>query len=172
MSFFTITILLCQGLLVLAGIYIVWSWLNQTPFYPSSPRNLKRLIDEKIIELPENTYFIDIGSGDGRIVYWASKYSKQADGIEFNPFLTILSKIRLFFGRRKNTKIYNKDFFKHDFSKYNVAYLYIFNEQIDKLRKKHYSEMPKKSIIVTNTFKFSGIEPDITNGRMYIYITK
>lgn len=162
-------ILIFELLLVIAGIYMIWSWMNQTPFYPSSGNKLKELIENKELKLPKEAVFIDIGSGDGRIVATMSEFTKEADGIEFNPFLTLLSKVKLFLTRKKNTKIYHRDFFKHDYKKYNVAYMYIFNQQIDKLQEKLFSEMPKGSIIITNTFKFSKREPDKTIKHIYIY---
>ncbi len=166
-GFFGFEILLAVG-----GLYLIWSWLNQTPFYPSSAKKLKELIDSKEIILPKPTNFIDIGSGDGRIVKMMADYCEKSEGIEFNPYLSLLSRLRLLTTKKNNTEIHNKDFFKHDFSRYNVAYLYIFNEQIDKLKDKLFSEMPKNSIIITNTFKFSDKEPDKTIGRYYLYKLK
>lgn len=162
-----VAILIFEVLLIIAGIYMIWSWLNQTPFYPSSGFKLKELIESDKVNLPKNPIFIDIGSGDGRIVSTMSKIMNQSEGIEFNPFLALYSKLRLL--SKKNTKIYNGDFFKHDFSKYNVAYMYIFNQQIDKLQDKLFTEMPKGSIIITNTFKFTKREPNQTINRFFIY---
>lgn len=169
MSPILIPILLFEIILALAGIYLIWSWLNQTPFYPSSSIKLKNLISSGTIKLPSDAIFIDIGSGDGRIVSAMSDLTTQSEGIEFNPFLTLLSKVKLFLKGKRNTKIYNKDFFKHDFSKYNVVYLYIFNHQIDKLQEKLFNEMAKGSLIITNTFKFSNREPSQQIDRIYIY---
>lgn len=170
MSPILIVVLTFELLLALAGIYLIWSWLNQTPFYPSSANKLIKLISSGEIKVPSEIIFIDIGSGDGRIVSAMSGVTKQAEGIEFNPFLTLLSKTKLLLKRKRNTKIYNKDFFKHDFSKYNVAYLYIFNHQIDMLQDKLFSEMAKGSLVITNTFKFSDREPSKQVGRFYVYI--
>jgi len=75
------------------------------------------------IKLNKFKRFIDIGSGDGKIVLIASLFCKNADGIEIDNFLhvkalQIQNKLRL-----KNVKLHNKDFFEHNFGKYDVLFL-------------------------------------------------
>lgn len=164
-------VLICEGLLILFGVYLIWSWITKTPFYPSKTKPLNDLIKE--LNLNGNLNFIDIGSGDGRIVMWGAKQGFNADGIEFNPFLTLYSRLLIFIrGLGKRAKIYNKDFNQHDYSKYNFAYLYIFPEHMDKISDKLFNEMQKGSVVVTNTFKFTTLSPDKTIGRYYIYYVK
>jgi 16S rRNA A1518/A1519 N6-dimethyltransferase RsmA/KsgA/DIM1 with predicted DNA glycosylase/AP lyase activity len=164
MEFGVVAILLCESLLVIFGLYLIWSWITQTPFYPSKTKPLNDLL--KNIELNKNVKFIDIGSGDGRIVVWAARQGFESHGIEFNPFLSIFS------GVKNKAKIFNKDFSKHDFSNYNFAYLYIFPEHMDKVSTKLFQEMGAGSVIVTNTFKFSNISPDKVVDRYSIYYVK
>ncbi len=165
-----IIVLLIEALLVFFGVYIIYGSLFKTPFYPSSTKLLDRLIDSKLIELPSVVNMIDIGSGDGRIVRWGLKRGFMSTGIEFNPFLTLASKV-LMLGNKKG-KILNIDFFNHNFNEYNLAYMYIYSEFIDKLETKLFNEMPLNSIIVTNTFKFSNRNPDIIFEKLYIYKIK
>lgn len=173
MSLGIIVVLICEGLLLLLGFYLIFSWLTKTPFYPSSLRRLNRFMSDSGVILPENGKFIDIGSGDGRIVYWAAKRGLFADGIEFNPFLTVFSRVLLFVrGVSKKTRIFNKDFRKHDFSEYNIAYLYIFPEYMEMIQAKLFGEMKKGSIIITNTFPFPNIKADEVHNNFYIYKVK
>lgn len=163
-----IAVIMCEGLLILFGFYLIWSWITQTPFYPSKTKPLNDLAKE--LNLKGDVNFIDIGSGDGRIVIWGAKQGFKADGIEFNPFLTLYSRLMIILkGVRNRAKIFNKDFKNHDFSKYNFAYLYIFSEHMDSVSAKLFGEMKPGSVIVTNTFKFKDKTPDKTIGRYYIY---
>lgn len=166
-----IAVFLCEGILIIFGFYLIWSWINQTPFYPSKTKPLNDLLKE--LNITGNINFIDIGSGDGRIVRWAAKQGFNADGIEFNPFLTLYSRsVITLKGLRNRAKIFNKDFRNHDFSKYDFAYLYIFPEHMDSVSNKLFSEMKKGSVVVTNTFKFTKLTPDRTFGKYYIYYVK
>ncbi len=91
--------------------YILKGMLGQTPFYPSNRKKLKNLYKDIKGLLPKNPNFVDIGSGDGRIVAWASNKGMNATGIESNPYLTLLSRLILLITRSKG-KIINANFFK------------------------------------------------------------
>lgn len=165
--------LICEGILIIFGFYLIYSWFTKTPFYPSSLNRLNKFMEESGAILPDSGKFIDIGSGDGRIVFWAAKRGFFAEGIEFNPFLVLYSRLVLFLrGAGKKTKIHRKNFMDHDFSDYDVAYLYIFPEFMDQLQSKLFREMKPGSIVLTNTFSFSNIEPDEKNNNFYIYKVK
>lgn len=67
--------------------------------------------------------FLDIGSGDGKVVLIASLFCQNAEGIEIDKFLhnkaiEIKNKLKI-----SNAVFHNKNFFEHDFSKYDVLFL-------------------------------------------------
>lgn len=171
-----VVLLICECLLILFGIYMIHSFLNQTPFYPSSIKELDKLIKEGKIKLPgenKDIRFIDIGSGDGRFVLWAINRGFEAHGIEFNPFLFLISQLKIIFrGLSKKGRILRKNFHKHKYHNYNIAYIFLFSQDMDKLQGKLYKEMPKGSLIISNTFKFSDIEPDYSVSKFHIYTVK
>lgn len=171
-----LTLLLCECLLIIFGIYMIHSFLNQTPFYPSSVKELDKLIKEDKIKLPtENKYirFVDIGSGDGRFVLWAINKGFEAHGIEFNPFLFLISQLIIVFrGLSKKGRILRKNFHKHKYHNYNIAYIFLFSKDMDMLKDKLFKEMSQGSLIISNTFQFSGIKPDYSVSKFHIYIVK
>lgn len=163
-----LVILLCQLLLISFAIYLIFSFINKTPFYPSSIKQLNLLKESGLLDFKKYKTFIDIGSGDGRIVRWASKIGfKDAHGIEYNPYLSLYSKVRSPFA--KGITIHNKRFENHDFSKYDVAYLYIFPEHMENIKEKLFTQMKPGSVIITNTFKFKDITPSDTFEKLYLY---
>ena len=77
----------------------------------------------KKIKLKSFKNFLDTGSGDGKVVLIASLFCKNAEGVEIDNFLhnkalQIQKKFRI-----SNAKFHNKDFFEHDFSKYDILFL-------------------------------------------------
>ena len=75
------------------------------------------------IKLGKFRSFLDVGSGDGKVVLIASLFCKNAEGIEIDNFLhnkavEMKNKFRI-----NNAVFHNKDFFRHDFSKYDVLFL-------------------------------------------------
>ena len=77
----------------------------------------------KKIKLSKFRNFLDIGSGDGKVVLIASLFCKNAEGIEIdkllhNKAIEMKNKFKI-----NNAILHNKDFFQHDFSKYDVLFL-------------------------------------------------
>ena len=77
----------------------------------------------KKIKLQQFKNFLDIGSGDGKIVLIASLFCKNAEGIEIDKFLHNKAvQMQAKFGV-KNIKFHNKDFHQHSFSDYDLLFL-------------------------------------------------
>ena len=77
----------------------------------------------KRIGLQKFKSFLDIGSGDGKVVLIASLFCKNAEGIEIDSLLhDKAEEIRKKFGI-ENAAFHNKDFFEHDISKYDALFI-------------------------------------------------
>lgn len=77
----------------------------------------------KKIKLHKFRNFLDIGSGDGKVVLIAALFCRSAEGVEIDDFLHYKAlEMQAKFGI-KNAVFHNKDFFEHDFSKYDVLFL-------------------------------------------------
>ena len=77
----------------------------------------------KKIKLGKFRNFLDIGSGDGKVVFIASLFCKNAEGVEIDRYLhdkavQIKNKLKI-----NNAAFHNKDFFQHDLQKYDVLFL-------------------------------------------------
>src|SRR3990167_2700826 len=77
----------------------------------------------KKIGLNESSGFLDIGSGDGKVVLIASLFCQNAEGVEIDKFLHSKSmEIKEKFDI-KNVNFRCRDFFEHDFSEYDFLFL-------------------------------------------------
>lgn len=75
------------------------------------------------ISLDKFKNFLDIGSGDGKAVLIASLFCQNAEGVEIDSFLHNKAiQMQKKFGLN-NAAFHNKDFFEHDFSKYDILFL-------------------------------------------------
>ncbi len=169
--------LLCVFLLMIMGFYFVYSLMFSTPFYPSVTKRLNIALtywkDLGINPLnQEKAKFVDLGSGDGRVVFWAARNGFIATGIELNPYLSLLSKLIKFLKRINNARIINMSFYKHNFSDYDIAYLYIYPEHMEKMKDKLFREMKNGAVIISNTFKFKNLEPEQSYDRFHLYRIK
>ncbi|MCS7317901.1 MAG: class I SAM-dependent methyltransferase [Candidatus Dojkabacteria bacterium] len=167
-----LSLLIMIFLLIL--FFVIWFWINlsnKSPYYPSIVKKIQSLVDDKEISISANTKFVDLGSGDGRVVFYFAKLNiLQADGIEINPFLSLLSRFLKTVLRLKNVKIYNKDFLKHDLGCYNLVYMFLIDNQIDKLLEKIKQEKKNSEVIViSNTFQSSKFLPYKKVDTFYFY---
>lgn len=163
-------LLICQGLLLLFFVYTAWSMIFSAPYYPSRVKHLEEALSELNFELPPQSKFIDIGSGDGRFVRWAASQNYNATGIEANPFYSLWSRFRSLFSSQQAKQTYkNKNFNSQSFADYNVAYIYLFPELMSKLEPRLWTEMPPGSIIISNTFTFPNKKPIQEYKRIKIY---
>ena len=78
----------------------------------------------KKLKLHKFRSFIDLGSGDGKVVLIASLFCKRAVGIEIDPDL---HKKALEIQRRlsiPNAIFYNNDFYAHSISEFDAVFIY------------------------------------------------
>lgn len=170
-------------LLVILGGYFIYTLVFGTPFYPSSAKRFKLAMKElNISEYFKAKRFIDLGSGDGRIMIAARELGAEVTGIELNPFLTLYSRLKLFIhskirrnlnksGVRNNEeyRIINGSYYNHSFKDYDIVYLYIYPEHMEKIKFKLFKELKPGSLVISNTFKFSDIKPTREFGRYFVY---
>ncbi|KKR05562.1 MAG: hypothetical protein UT34_C0002G0069 [candidate division WS6 bacterium GW2011_GWF2_39_15] len=133
------------------------SFFNDVPYVPLERKAIKFAVE--CLELSKGDRFIDIGSGDGRVVrYVSGKYPrlKSCTGIDNSRALWLYSKVAsLFYGRRVN--FLREDAFKHEYGKYNKVFLYLTPNMMDKIIKVLIEQLPKGSRIVSSYF---GTKPD------------
>ena len=77
----------------------------------------------KKLKLSKFNNFLDLGSGDGKVVLIASLFCKNAEGVEIDDVLhhkalEIQSKLNV-----NNAVFHNKDFFGHDLSAYDAIFV-------------------------------------------------
>ena len=87
--------------IVVISVFAV-SALFGAPYVPSLKREVVMAF-EHLYEVTETDTVVDLGSGDGVVLSVAVKHGATAYGYEINPFLVILSKLRL--GRKAKIKM-------------------------------------------------------------------
>lgn len=117
-----------------------------------------------------DTRLIDLGSGDGKIVFMAANRGAQSHGVEVNPFLIWWSKLQALFPRKGKATFSQKTFRKVDVSKYNTVYMYLYPEVVNELAPRLFTELQPGSRIICNVFYIVGREPDeVVEGDVFVY---
>jgi protein-L-isoaspartate O-methyltransferase len=115
---------------------------------------------------------VDIGSGNGKIVIEFAKLDnvKEAHGFEINPLLVFSSRRKINqLGLQHKAKIHWKDFWKQDFSEFDIINTFQIGFIMAKLEKKLKKELKHGSRIVSNTWKFPNLKLKKHEGDVYLY---
>ena len=131
--------------------YIVSIILNfLTPFYSTPKKVAKKIVE--LFELSKDDSFVDLGSGDGRMVFMTyNKFKCKSVGYEISPVLLVYFKMRKLLTNPMDRKIELKEesFFTADFSKYDVVYCCLPSDLLTILEKKFIHELKKGAKVYT-----------------------
>lgn len=104
--------------------------------------------------------FVDLGSGDGRVVFRAARENLFAKsiGYEINPALHLFANLRRLITPQywNSTSFYMRDIWKIQLNQYDVVAVYGLAPIMDKLGKKLEKELKPGSIVVSNVFSIPG----------------
>ncbi len=154
MAFFIIFIVL-----IIIIIFIFSSKkFSPIPYFPSQSVDLSKII--KALNLKNNQTVIDLGAGDGIVIFEAAKSSYQQKlntkfvAVEINPVLILILHLRrLFHINKNNIKIIYGDIFTMDFSPLTpnsyllTFYLYISPWFLEKTISNIKNQISKFSVI-------------------------
>jgi len=125
--------------------------IRGAPFVPTPIDAVEAMVNAA--DLKDGQKIYDIGCGDGRIVYLASKAKNlKAVGLELSPFVYLLARIRKLFWRSK-AKILLKNFKYTDLSDADVIFCYLLPETLAHLRTKLDKELKKGTKIISYSFQ-------------------
>jgi len=130
-------------------------------------------------KIAQNTLrFVDLGSGDGRVVFRAARENLFAKsiGYEINPALHILANLRRLITPQywNSTSFYMRDIWKIQLNQYDVVAVYGLAPIMDKLGKKLEKELQPGSIVVSNVFSIPGwkVSDTSSKGKEGVFVYK
>lgn len=134
------------GLLILVFCFAVFFG---APYVPTRRLDVEAIF--QVIKPLEASSFVDLGSGDGKLVLYAAKHGYNATGYEINPILWVISTYRI--RKYKNARIVFKNMWSSDLSKSDVVFCFLASKYMTKLEKKLSKEMRPKSILASYVFE-------------------
>lgn len=155
-------VLAAFGLVVLRG----------APYVPTHRKQLESAFDE-LLPLTERDTVVDLGSGDGVVLLAAAKRGAGTVGYELNPFLVLISWLRL--RRFKRSRIIMQDFMLLPSlpPETTVVYAFTTGHTIDAIGRKmvEWSEM-RELHFISYGFTLGDREPVRSRGPMHLYAFK
>ena len=150
------------------SLFFLIPWLFGAPFEGTRKKVVKEIV--KISKVKKGDKVIELGSGDGRIVIEFAKKGAIVEGFEINPILVWLSRRKI---KKENlqdkAKIHWKNFWKVNFSKYDIIVLFQFQTIMKRLENKIKREAKKNVKIISNTWKFPSLKLKKEVGKIRLY---
>lgn len=130
-------------------------------FVGSDPKNVERMV--KIAGLKDNDVVIDLGSGDGRIVFAAAQVNSTVRGIGVDIDAKLVGQSNA--AAEKNgvsdrVQFFHRNVFDADLSKVDVIFMWLFPELMRLLRPKILNEARPGTRVVAALWDMGGWPPD------------
>lgn len=143
-------ILVTSILLYLSSL--LYSSFKGAPYVPTKQKLIKNILDEA--HLKKGQRFLDLGCGDGRVVGLAAKnYKVRGIGVDINPFVLLLAKIKAKFQRIEDVSFVRENILDTDLSRFDVLYLFLLPDLLEKLVGKLQKETKNNALIISHGFQ-------------------
>jgi SAM-dependent methyltransferase len=114
------------------SVSLLYSSVMGAPYVPTSKKQMLAILEKA--KLKKGQLFIELGSGDGRIVREAVKrYNVQGIGVEINGLLVMLSNFLAKRSGLKDIQFKKDNIFNTDMSKADAIYMFLMPELMRKL---------------------------------------
>lgn len=144
---------------------VYWStFRTQVPLYLSNAKDLRALANL----LPQRRHFrfADLGCGVGSVLRGLTllRANGEYHGMETAPLPCLLAwwRIKRMQGRAERCSVHWRDFWKDDFSQYDVVYAFLSPAPMLRLWEKASREMRPGTLLISNRFIVPDIAPDQT----------
>jgi hypothetical protein len=154
-------------LLLLYFLYTVVAIFRGAPPIPSLSATVKRIM--RVAEIRPGETVVDLGSGDGRILFAAAQHGAHCIGIEINPLLVWYTRLRILLGRKSSVTVRRTNLWKVDLSQADVVTIYMVPIYMQKLKEKVQSEMKPGSRIVAAVHPFPDWPPTLQEENVFLY---
>ena len=146
---------------------IIGHWMG-APFVKSAKKKIYSMLALAAIKSGETV--VDLGSGDGTLIIEAAKMGAAATGVEINPFLIWLSRVRIRrAGLENRATILRKDFRTHPLGNTDVVFAYLWPSTLQHLKEKFERELAPGARVISNAFPIEGWTPIIESDGVYLY---
>ena len=134
------------------GLSLIYSSIMGAPYVPTKKSLALEILKE--VKFKKNGLFVELGSGDGRIIRAAVKnYPIRGMAVDINSLLIIWSKfLSRLDGTYPRIDFVCKNILDVDLSKTDYLYLFLFPALIEKLIPGFNKELKKGTVIISHGF--------------------
>lgn len=176
----TVILLILAALLLLVILGAVFFTLDsffELPYVATKKEKLETIFkfaDIKKVEDPEQSRrretVIDLGSGDGRLLFKSAQLGARAIGYEINPFLVFITRVfAKFKDLSKLVTVKKENLWKANLKEADVIFVYGRKKTMQKFEDFVYKNAKKGARIVVNTNPFPNKKPLKSENKIFLY---
>src|SRR3989338_862908 len=155
-------------LVILVGVFYAIDIFLDLPYVATKRHKIETII--KLAQIKKGETVVDLGSGDGRLLFAAAEKGAQARGYELNPFLIGLTLIHTKLkGLGNQIEIEKKNMWKADLKIADVIFVYSLKKSIKKFEDFVYKNATPGTRIVVNLHSFPDKKPIKVKDGIYLY---
>ncbi len=130
-----------------------YSVLFGAPYVPTGGERVGEMLALAGVKPGET--FVDLGSGDGRLVIAAAKAGARAEGWEVNPYLWLWSRLMIRrAGLGDRATVHLGSYWDDSVAHADVVSLFLITQQMEKMQEKLRRELRPGSRVVSYVFSF------------------
>ena len=156
-------------ILLILALFVAVSFgltaISAAPWVPLRKKDINALL--KDLNLSHGKVFVELGSGDGRLLKAAGNTGAMVIGYELNPFLWLVSYFRLL--GTPTAKVYLRNFWKRPLDKADCVMAFLVPRTMPRLAHKLGKEMQPGSRFISYVFALPGKDPAVRHRSWYIY---
>jgi len=166
----TILLIICAFLLlvILMGVFYAVDFFLDLPYVATKRNKIETII--KFAKIKEGETVVDLGSGDGRLLFAAAQKGAKAIGYELNPFLIALTLIHTKLkGLGNQVWVERQSFWRADLKVADVIFVYSLKKTIKKFEDFIYKNARPGTRVVVNLHPFPDKKPTKEESGIYLY---
>lgn len=152
-------------LLALLGIMLLFGFvlLRGAPYVPTLRPQARAAL--QLLDLQPGQTLLELGSGDGTVLLAAARAGLNVVGIELNPFLVVISRLRTW-RYRKQVRVIWGDFWRVQWPPHDAVFVFLLDRFMSKLDERMVgSGKPLASL----AFKVPGRTADAERDGVFLY---
>lgn len=153
---------------ILMGIFYFIDLFFEVPYIATKRNKIPTII--KLASPKKGETVIDLGAGDGRLLFAFAKEGARAIGYELNPFLVLKTNLLLKFKTNKKVIYKKENFWDCDLKVADIIIVYAMRKSMQKFEDFVFKNAKKGTRVIANTNPFPNKKPIKEENGIYLYI--
>lgn len=153
---------------ILMGIFFAIDFFLDLPYVGTKHHKIETIM--KLAQIKKNQTVVDLGSGDGRLLFASAAKGAYAIGYELNPFLVLISRLHAQLkGLSENVMIHRQNMWTADLKVADVIFVYSLKKTIAKFQDFVYKNARPGTRIIVNLHPFPNKKPTKEENGIFLY---